>query len=249
MELPGFLKLENDSLIFTLENKELIFYVPEEFFNDSKSPIAEIYGEDVSMIGICNWAIMNSDGSVTEVRPFTFPSMMLCSPNRIEKVKDFKIPGARVSGNYRLLHFQKGDKVIKQTRVPQLVDNAEMFFKIVMITAKFPTTISYDKIWELFIYNAELNGFNYNLHSQLFGIMTSAIARSSKDPSIPYRLSGSKDLHDYQTISIKMIPKFLSPFTSIVSENFDEALVSAILLSEKPDEELPDSPLEKVVTQ
>jgi len=252
MEIPNFLKLEDNSLIFNLDNKELIFYIPEEYFVDNtKTPIAEIFGEDVSTIGLFNWSIINSDGSNTGLKPFTFPTMILCSPYNIEKVKDFTLPGMKADskGNYRLLHFKKGDKVIKQTRVPKLIDNAEMFFKLVMITAKFPTSISYEKIWELFIYNADLNGFSYNLHSQLFGIMAGTIARSTKDPAIPYRLSGSKDPHDYNMISIKMIPKFLSPFTSIVSENFDDALRSAVLLSEKPDDELPTSPLEKVVMQ
>ena len=41
MELPNFLKLEGESLVFTLDNKEFVFYVPENFFNDkTKRPIA-----------------------------------------------------------------------------------------------------------------------------------------------------------------------------------------------------------------
>ena len=63
MELPNFLSLVDDSLVFNQDNKEFVFYVPENFFNDkTKRPIAEIIGEDVSMIGICNWAIIDSNG-------------------------------------------------------------------------------------------------------------------------------------------------------------------------------------------
>lgn len=251
MEIPNFLKLDGDSLLFNLDNKELVFFVPEVFFNDgTKRPIAEVIGEDVSMIGICNWSIVDSNGKYTDAKPFTFPTMMLCSPYNIEKVKDYKIPGSNeLKSNYRILHFRKGDKVVKQTRVPQLVDNAEMFFKLVMITAKFPNTIPYDKIWELFIENASLNGFNYGIHSQLFAIMISEVARDPKDLTRPYRLTGSKNLNDYKLIPVSLVPKFISPFTAITSEGFDDALKSAILLSEKPDSDIPDSPLEKIVTQ
>ena len=64
MELPNFLKLEGDSLVFALDNKEFVFYVPENFFNDkTKRPIAEVIGEDVSMIGLCNYAIIDSNGN------------------------------------------------------------------------------------------------------------------------------------------------------------------------------------------
>ena len=250
MELPNFLKLENESLIFNLENKELIFYVPEVFFNDNtKRPIAEIIGEDVSMIGICNWSIMDSNGKIGPIRPFTFPTMMLCSPYNIEKVKNLKLENSKEATDYRLLHFKNGDKVIKQIRVPQLVDNSEMFFKLVMITTKFPNTIDYDKIWELFIENSKLNGFNYSLHSQLFGMMTSEVCRDPKDLSKPYRLSGSNDKNNYKMIPVSLIPKFLSPYTAFTSEGFDDAVKSAILLSDLPEDQIPDSPLEKIIMQ
>jgi hypothetical protein len=91
MELPNFLKQDGESLVFNLDNKEFVFYVPENFFNDkTKRPIAEIIGEDVSMIGLCNWAIIDSNGKVGNINNFCFPTMMLCSPYEVEKVKNFK---------------------------------------------------------------------------------------------------------------------------------------------------------------
>jgi hypothetical protein len=55
-----------------------------------------------------------------------------------------------------------------------------------------------------------------------------------------------KNMRDYKPIDIKMVPKFISPYTAITSENWDEALRAAILMKDK--EDAPESPLEKVVT-
>ena len=250
MELPNFLKLEGDSLVFALDNKEFVFYVPENFFNDkTKRPIAEIIGEDVSMIGLCNYAIVDSNGNTGNIKNFCFPTMMLCSPYEIEKVKNFKL-GTAAPSDYRILHFAKGDKIVKQIRVPQIVDNAEMFFKLVTVTSKMPESISYDDIWELFIENASLNGFNYGLHSQLFGIIVSELCRDPKDFTKPYRLTNnSMNPTGYKTISIKYLPKFTSPYVALTSENFDEALRSSILMSDMDEKDIPYSPLEKVIMQ
>ena len=251
MEVPSFLTLEGDSLVFNQPNKEFVFFVPENFFNDeTKRPIAEIVGEDVSMIGLCNYAIIDSTGKYSPLKNFCFPTMVLCTPYEIEKVKNYKLPGSHVTSDFRILHFKKGDKVIKQIRVPQIIDNAEMFFKLVVVTSKMPETIPYDDIWELFIENAELNGFKYGLHSQLFGIIVSELCRDPSDFKKPYRLSNkSANPTGYKTIPIRFLPKFTSPYVSLTSENFDEALRSAILMSDMKEEDIPYSPLEKVIMQ
>lgn len=251
MEVPSFLTLDGDSLIFNQPNKEFVFFVPEQFFNDkTKRPIAEIIGEDVSMIGLCNYSIIDSTGKFGPLKNFSFPTMVLCTPYEIEKVKNYTLPGSHVTSDFRILHFKKGDKVIKQIRVPQIIDNAEMFFKLVVVTSKMPETIPYDDIWELFIENAELNGFKYGLHSQLFGIIVSELCRDPNDFKKPYRLTNkSANPIGYKTIPIRYLPKFTSPYVSLTSENFDEALRSSILMSDMKEEDIPYSPLEKVIMQ
>lgn len=247
MELPKFLSKVDDALIFNQLDQTLIFYVPENYFNNtSKVSIAEIKGQYVSMIGLCNWNIIDSNGKASKLRPFKFPTMFLCKPSEIEKVKDFKLEGSDPS-DYRLLKFKKGDEVVSHTRVPQLIDNAEIFFKMAIITAKIPTTIPYDKIWELFIKSAELNGFSYNVSIQLFGVLISGICRDKNDISRPFKATDMKDMNAYQPVNINMIPKFISPYNAIISENWDDAVRAAILMKDK--KEVPYSPLEKIVTR
>ena len=257
--MPKYLSRVGDSLIFNLENAEFVFYVPEVFFNDNtKQPIAEISGQYVTVIGILLYSIIDKNGKANGPYLFNFPTMIMCKPNRIEKVKDLKIKHlAYESGeveessvganDYRLLHFEKGDEVISNVRVPMLIDNVEMFFKLTMITAKIPNSIAYDKIWEEFLMNISLNGFSYNTHAQILGVLASGIARNPKNVSEPFRYTNMNDMHNYMPVSVKKLPNYTSPFTSLTSEGFDEGIMSAVLMKDKDEKDIPYSPLETVL--
>lgn len=246
MQLPKFLSHEGKALIYNQPDSTFVFYVPQNYFNNtSKISIAEISGQYVSFIGLCNWAIIDKNGKRGELHPFMFPTMFMCKPSEIEKVKDLKLDNTEPS-DYTLLKFKKGDEVVSETRVPQLIDNVEIFFKMAIMTGKIPTTVPYDKLWELFIESASLNGFSYGLNIQLFGILIGAICRNPKDISEQFSRTDMKNMNNYRPINIKMVPKFISPYTALTSENWDEAVRAAVLLSDK--EDTPESPLEKILT-
>ena len=247
MEVPNFLKLENNSLLFNLDNQTFVFYVPENYFkNESKVPIAEIQGQYVSMIGVCNWSIIDDKGKSSKLMPFNFPTMFLCKPSTIEKVKNLQLDNTEPS-DYRLLKFKKGDEVVSQTRVPQLIDNVEILFKMATMTGKLPTTIPYDKLWEIFEESGKLNGFSFNVSVQLFGLLVSGICRDPNDISKMFKETNMEDMNKYRPINITMVPKFISPYSAIVSENWDDSVRAAILMKDK--EDIPNSPLEKVITR
>lgn len=253
--LPYFLSREGNSLIYNQENSTFVFYVPANYFNNtSKVNIAVIDGEYVSFIGVCSWAIIDSKGKRSEVRPFTFPTMFLCKPYEIEKVKGLKLDNTDINDassddekDYVLLKFKKGDEIVTSTKVPQLIDNVEIFFKMAIVTAKIPTSIPYDKLWELYFESARLNGFSYNMNIQLFGILIASISRDKNDISRPFCATDMKNMNDYMPVDIKVVPKYISPYTAITSENWDESVRAAILMKDK--EDAPLSPLEKVITQ
>ena len=250
MNVPNFLKLEGDALLFNLDDSEFIFYIDESFFNDTtKNPIAEIKGEYVTSIGLCNWAIIDKNGKSSKVKLFNFPTMFMCKPYMITKEKGLKLTESSAPSDYRLLRFRKGDEVISQVRVPQILDNVELFFKLATISAKIPNTVPYDTGWQLFNENIQLNGENYNLSAQLFGILWAALCRDPNDVSRPFRYTDCKDMTGYKPISIRMVPKFISPYAAIVSEGWDEALMSSIMLSDKDEKDIINSPLEKIIMQ
>ena len=249
MELPNFLTLKGRSLIFNKDNATFVFYVPANYFkNTSKVAIAEYVGQYVSMIGLCNYAIIDKNGRRGEIKAFNFPTMMLCKPGEVDEVsgKNLSLDNTEPS-DYVLLKFQKGDEVVSDIRVPQDISNVEMFFKMMIITAKIPTTIPYDKLWELFYESASLNGLNYGLNIQLICLLISRICRDPNDVSKMFCNTDMKDMRKYTEISIKAVPKYISPYQAITSENFDEAVRASVLMKDEVDS-TPISPLEKIVT-
>ncbi len=240
MEIPNFLRKVDNSLVFDQEG-ELVYYIPEEFFD---LRIAEIIGSYVSLIGVFDYGIISPSGS-TVVRSFNFPTVFLCKPSEIEKAKSIKVGKSKEENDYVLLHFHKGDEVISETRVPQVVDNCEDFYRLMIMTGKVPTTIPYDKGQDYFIQNGWLNGVDYGMNLQLFGLIWSEICRDPEDISKPFCMSGSKDMNAYKPVSIKLLPNYISPYVSLASEQLDESIRAAIVMDEK---DYQDTPLERIVT-
>ena len=151
--------------------------------------------------------------------------------------------------DYRVLHFKKGDEAISDVNVPEIIDNVENFFRMmVVVENKLPSTIPYSKGHEYFPENMDLNASGYGLNMQLFGLIWSELCRDPKNLYNPFRLSELSKRSDfgYKHISVTEGPKFVSPYTSLTSQNWDEALMAAVDMSAKGQHKY--SPLEKVVT-
>lgn len=244
MEVPSFLKQDGDKLLFDLDNKEFVYFIPEKYFT---SKISIIEGDYVSTIGVMDYSIRDlKTGKFDKLMPFRFPTVFLCKPYEIEKEKDLQLTSYSNKEDYRILKFKKGDEVVTSTKVPQVVDNAEEFLKMLFITAKVPNTLPYDKIWEYFIESFELNGGSYNVNYQIIMMMIAEICKCKDDLSKPYRLSNSKSMNDYTIQSVKELPRYISPLAAISSENWDESIMSAVMMSKEPDKII-DTPMERIL--
>lgn len=260
--IPKFLKRDGDSLLFNQEG-QFVFYVPELYFDRGN---AEIKGEYINLLGILDYTIFNLDGSNIGLKRFYFPTIFLCKPSRIEKVKKLHLKKALStkvllnstveetdnemndlfdddihSQNYRMLIFEKGDAVVVSTKVPQNIANVEEFYRI-FLTGKLPTTIPYDKMQDYFIESMDLNGSSYGMTLQMFGIVISEMCRSPRDPAIAFRHTNFRDQRSYRAISIKDLPKYISPSASITSENWDLGVLGAIMTPSDT-----GSPMEKLL--
>lgn len=91
-----------------------------------------------------------------------------------------------------------------------------------------------------------VNGGDYGITPQEFGLLVSEQCRDPENIRRPYRLSKAIDssMVAYDVVSIKEMAKLISPFTAIVSENWDEAVISAGLI---PDKDIKDTPMEKIM--
>ena len=245
MALPAFIKKKDDSVYYSGPG-EFLMFVPEVYF-DRKCAVIE--GEYVELLGICNYAINENPEKIDipkKIKTFYFPSRFITKPQKIEKVKDFAIT-ENFTSDYRILHYQdnNNDQIIVSTKVPQDITNVEDFFRLFVDTGNIPKTIPYEELYKYFLDSIAINGASYKLHASLFGLLVSELCRDPKDINKPFRLGKSIDENrcSYNPISVKDIPKLVSPFTSLTSENFDKAVVGAIMNKNNT-----PTPLERVFT-
>lgn len=245
-QVPNFLRLKDEKLLYDGDG-ELLLYVPDAYFTDSKEPYAEIIGESVSTFGLIDWALVSPNGKVGESKPFMLPTIFTCKPTSIEKVKDLSLKGTK-KRDYRVLHFKHDAEVISDINVAQFISNVMKLFNLLIVYAgKTPNTIPYDKIHEYLPKCMELNGSSFNLNMQIVGILMSESCRNPHNLAEPFRFSKMNDMTDYVQVSIKNLPKYISPYVAFTSENFDESLMAAVLNSDEAEENIKHTPLEKVL--
>ena len=238
MGMPTYLKKRGDTVFYNGDGTMKVF-VPEKQFDPN---IAKFNGDFISLVGVVNYCIEDKNGKRSKLHTINCPTRFTCKPHSTEKLRKIRIIKESKPQDFRVLNFVNGDPIIVSTKVPQEIVNVESLVNLFLITGNIPNTIPYDKIQDYLMANMAMNGDSYNLNLQEWGVIISEICRSSKDTKIPYRLSGSKNLHDYQSISIKDISKMASSFAAIQSENFDDSVVHATL-SERDS----TSPLEKIL--
>lgn len=241
--IPQFLKMNGEAAEFNADG-ELHIYVPELFF---RSSYAFYSAEYLNLLGILNYTLVDKNGKNNGLHTFNLPTVFLSQPSEIEKVKGVRLKQYMDPEDYRILKYRKGDKVIVQVEVPEVVDNVEEFFKLFALTGHVPTSIPYPIIYEYFFESMELNGENYGINAQLFGIMQSELCRDPSDRSRPFRLSKAKKegrMNDYIPISLKEIPKYVSPYVNLTSENWDDSMVQSIMMDEN---KIKSTPLEKIM--
>lgn len=246
-----FYKKDGDSILYSGKG-HLIFYVPESYF---RSKCAIVTGEYIDILGIFNYSIHDANGkrllngTKDGIKLFNFPSIMTTQPDSVEKVKDLVLTKNSGKQDYRLLKYKDGDKIIVNTKIPQDIDNASIFFRLFAITGNSPDTIPYDEAYKMYIESLEASGGgSYGISNQLFGILISETYRDPTDKSRPFRLSKAKkdkEWDNYSVISIKDIPNYISPYVSLTSESFDDSIIYATMMKDK---NIKSSPLERVLT-
>lgn len=236
--MPKFIKEKNGGYAFNGEGT-FVFYVPEKFF---ETKMAIFNGEYIELFGICCYAIHNKDDKpVSGLHNFKFPAFFVTKPDDIEVVKGIKLTKNTDPQDYRLLKYHNDSMIVVSKEVVVDSGNLDDWYRILQY-GNIPNTIPYDQLQEYFLRNIELTENKYSVSLQIIGVLISEIARSSKDSSIPYRMSGSTDMTDYRMINIRDIPREISPFTAITSETWDKALMAGMTVGNNG-----ESPLEKIM--
>jgi len=238
-----FLKQQENIIRFKGEG-EFVFIVPEMYF-DRKCAIVE--GEYINLLGTIDYTILH--GNETDVtkrlKHFFFPSFFYTKPGRMEKVKNLNINGE--AEDYRLLYYKDNDvdEIISNIKTPQDIEHVEKLNALFIRSGHINKSIPYDKLQDYFFEAIRLNGGSYKVSAQLFGVVISELCRDPHNMNNPFRWSKTIDenMSGYKPISIKDVPKYISPYQSLISENWDDAVIGAIM----NDNEI-ESPMEKIMT-
>lgn len=238
MPIPKFIREKDGGYAFNSEGT-FVFYVPEKFF---ETKLAIFNGEFISLFGICSYAILDKNDKPTSgLHNFNFPAMFVTKPDDIEIIKNVKLTKNTDAQDYRVLKYHKDSMIVVSSEVVVDGGNLDTWYRALQY-GNIPNTIPYDRLQEFFLRNIELTENNYDVSLQLIGIVVSECARSSSDPSVPFRLSGSKDMTDYRMVNIRDIPREVSPFTALTSETWDKAVISSMIVGDNG-----ESPLEKIM--
>ena len=237
--LPAYIKEIGEKIIYDGDG-EIVYYVPEKYFELS---IANVIGEYVETMGVFQYCEFSKSGKAGELKPFKHPTIFQCKPSLIEKVSDYHLQNTKVPSGYRILHFKNKDELISQTSTPQVIENVEKFMNLLK-GGHLPDHIPYNEIQDYVIMNAKLNDFSYKVSTQIIGLIISEIYRNPKDLSIPFRHTSMDDMRAYKAINVNKVPKYASTYTALTSENADEAIAGAMINTGTA-----HSPLEVMLTQ
>lgn len=237
MAIPSWLKKDGESVLYNGDGY-FAFFIPENYFIGKNSK-AIIEGEYVNVFGVLDYQLFtDNDKPNGPVRCFKFPTIFLTRPTSIEKARNIKLVPWADPDDYRVLKYEKGAQIVVSTKVPQDLQNIEFFYGL-FTGGHLPVTIPYDDLYTYLIENIQLAGEDYGITNQILGVVVSEMARDPNNLEKAFRHSKSEH---YKAINIKDIPKFISPYSSIVSENWDEAVVNAIETKSTK-----DIPMEKIL--
>ena len=240
-DMPSFcVKNKDGGIDFKSPGKEFVAYIPEKYFERN---IAEQEGDFYNLIGVYDYTIQDlKTGKNNGLHPFRLPTLFSTKPYSVEKRQQIRLTDDSEPDDYRIFRYQDGDTLIVSTELVQFIGNVEKFINLFFILGYIPNTIPYDQIHEYIIESAALNGYSYGINNQVFGFCISEVCRSKDNPSIPWRLSGTDDLHAYHSTSVKNVSKLISPYTALLSEDFDESILHAMMNNEPK-----ETTLEKVL--
>ena len=238
-KMASYIKTTDDNKVLFNDDGELIYYIPEKFFELN---VASIIGEYVETMGLFSYCRFSKSGKqIDKPKILKCPTMIKCKPSYIEKINNYQLEGTKKPNSYRILKFHKDDELLSNTAIPKDVGNVEKFVNL-LTRGNLPDNIPYNEIHEYILLNAELNGFSYKVSNQIIGLIISELCRNPKDLSQPFRYTKMEDMLDYKSIRITEVPKYTSPYTAITSENPDEAIAAAMTTTGNA-----ESPLEKAI--
>ena len=246
--MQSYFKKDKDGIIFT--GVYMKVFIPISFF-DMKVAV-DVGGDTVEVIGIFNIAVY-SDREGTKggkIDTLKLPSVInIYPPGGDFKEEELElIPGTGVE-RYRIYDFYQGDKFTDLNYIKKS-SGAERFLNI-LEAGKIPHTIPYDRIFDLWTRNMEMNGVSMPyVSSSSRETIVAELSRYKKDPRTRFGIVAGKDtklsLYDYLMVNARTLSKYSSTFASISFEDFDTMVTNGANTA-KSSKEQNTSPIEEII--
>ncbi len=242
--IPPFLKSEKvglrEQIIFQGEKLEI--FIPS-YFLDEDEKIASIIGEKVKTLGIF-W--FRHKEKFYEIQ---IPVKIVFEFSEMYK-DTLKLKSTMPETDYHVFVLKNNDIFLFDVNYKQSVDDFSLSFMAKLIEgAKMPPTVAYDEVMSIFINALQVTQIldKLGVSSVTLEMMLSEMYRNRRNLSNPFRLNFDPNKpYDYRMLRIVKLPELNSTFTSLLGEDIDQQVVSAVLRNRegKPEKE---SPLEKLI--
>lgn len=248
-DLAGELTRDGDDIVIATPYAEA--YIPESLFKetDSESAVATEYGEGFKVVGIFNMRFFKFDQEPREsapLRTFNYPNPIVTYPDSSTIQKLELIPGR--PDRYRILRYNLGDVLMSSEEV-EAVGNCTKFLHMI-IRAKIPGTMPYDKFIKVWENNFDVNSFNPGVPSVTLQMIWAELCRDPDDVTKPFRYKyglGGASPTDYRLVNMNTVAAATSVFSGLSFERLGEKMASAINMTRSGVEQR-RSPVEDVLT-
>lgn len=246
--MASYFKIAGEKIILD-GAASMLAYIPLDFF---ESNIASDYGgEHIETLGLFNIEFF-SDADATKkigkLETLKIPTMINIYPSSSE-LRDIElIPGTGVI-SYYVFKFFKGD-ILTDKFIVQNSKAVERFMNLIE-SGKLPRTIPYDKLFDIWTMNMNMNGTEMKeVPSTSREMILAEKYRDKKNPSYRFGIRAGKDpktsMYDYVPASARNLTKYSSTFAGITFEDFDSMVVNGLNISKTGRKQV-ESPMEPLI--
>lgn len=200
-----------------LAGEDLSIIFPKRWL-DNAAYLANI-GINISIVGILCIIDENLNYSITKI-----PTRIITNPNRITDLRIDDI-------DYKEMYYSRGEQIICNRDIVK--DNGDIFtlFSEFYFKANIPWYIDYEELDDIFINADKFAGSKVGENRMAIELMTSIVAKDSRDMTIPYRLAVNKNPNAVPAYAKLMSPLFtiMSTFGRIGGSHAKDGRIAALI--------------------
>jgi len=242
--LNKYFEITEENAFVVKENVYVETHIPKE---DVEDRTVEIIGDTASLFGQLDFYVWeqtySDDLKIDQAKKvlMRLPNLILTKPGRIRYNQDLAM---------YIFEYNRGDKIIVNTRIEQSVATVVKMFKRV-IHHKIPDDVPYDQIPYLIEECARINGYNLRANILFIDLISMVVARDPHNPVRQFReyLNSKKGVSmlERKLIDIDNIPALVSQFGALSSGSAKRGMTATIGAIRSGEMDVEELDVEKVL--